>query len=224
MSNLYTPVGNEGDIALDRATYIRAIALSTTIMIMVLGSGAMLSWSWALSWPLLLGSFVGALICIFVFQGSKNPAISALGVGGMSFLLGMLIGPLMNMYATAQSGIVAEALVITGGIMVSMSAAGILLPTVFEGFGPFLMAGLWTLIWVQLGQIILGYFGYVAALNAPAITWFGVLLFTLFVAWDWVVALKKPHTLDNAIDASGGLVLDFVNLLTRITELLLNKK
>jgi FtsH-binding integral membrane protein len=223
MSEQYQSVGNSGDIALDRAMYIRAIAFSTLLMVLVLGSGSALTWSWPMNWPLLLATFFGSIICIFIFTGSDNPSVSALGVGGMSFLCGMQIGPLLGMQEAVQKGIVLEALVVTGGVMISMSLAGILLPFLFEGMGPFLMAGLWTLIWVQLGQILLASFGYVGALNVPIITWAGVLLFTLFVAWDWTAALKKPHTLDNAIDASGGLVLDFVNLLIRILDLLSKK-
>lgn len=223
MSELYQKVGNSGDIALDRSTYIKTIALSTLTMVFVLGAGSALTWSWQMSWLLLLTTFVGSLFCIFLFTSSSNPAVSALGVGGMSFLLGLQIGPLLGIQEAVEKGIVLEALLITGGVMSSMSIAGILLPVLFEGLGPFLMAGLWTLIWVQLGQLILGAFGYVGALNVPIITWAGVLLFALFVAWDWTDALKKPHTLDNAIDASGGLILDFVNLLIRILDLLSKK-
>ncbi|MBI3632928.1 MAG: US12 family protein [Candidatus Vogelbacteria bacterium] len=220
----YQSVGSEGDIALDRSTYIRAIAIATAFMIAVLGAGAQLTWTWAMSWPLLLGSFFGALACIFLYKGSDNPIVSALGVSGMSFLLGMQVGPLLGMYAALYKGIVMQALLITGGVMGSMSAAGILMPVFFEGFGPFLMAGLWTLIWVQFGQIILGLCGFTAALNVPIITWAGILLFALFVAWDWTVALRLPHTLDNAIDASGNFVLDFVNLLIRILRVLADAK
>ncbi len=208
------------NVALDREQYIRTIALSTIVMILVLGSGASIAWSWTMSWPILLASFLGIFGCIYVFQGSQNPLVSVTGVAGMSFLLGLQIGPVLGIYALAYKGIVSEALLITGGTMVSMSAAGILMPKTFEGLGPYLMAGLWTLFWVQLGQIILSAFGFVGVLNVPIITWLGVLLFALFTAWDWTSALNKPHTLDNAIDASGGLILNFVNLLLRVLEIL----
>ena len=52
-----------------------------------------------------------------------------------------------------------------------------------------------------------------------AFAWLGVLVFTLYVAYDWSQALNKEYTLDNAIDASGGLILDAINLFINILQI-----
>ena len=46
----------------------------------------------------------------------------------------------------------------------------------------------------------------------------GIVIFLDFVAYDRARAMDLPHTSDNAIDASGGLILDVVNLFIRLLE------
>lgn len=196
--------------------FIRATSLFTLVVGVLVAIGAVVSYSWPLSWLLLIGTFVVAIACIFLFQLSSNPALSAIGVSGMSFALGLMIGPLVALYTGI---VVLEALVTTAIIMVVMSVAGILYPKVFEGFGPFLLGGLTLLIVAQFAQIAFIMLGFEQAIDMPLLVWAGVGIFTLFVAYDWAKALELPYTLDNAIDASGGLILDAVNLFIRLLEI-----
>ncbi len=205
-----------GTDEMSRSAYVRCIALFTLVVGSVVAGGAVVSYSWPMTWLLLLASFVASIICIFVFTGSSNPFVSGLGVTGMSLALGLMIGPLVATYTTV---VVMQAVVTTAAVMVVMSALGILFPKIFEGWGPYLAAGLTLLIVAQFAQIIFLAMGFAQAGHMPILTWFGVAVFVGFVAYDWTRALQLPHTLDNAIDASGGLVLDAVNLFIRFLEI-----
>jgi hypothetical protein len=108
--------------------------------------------------------------------------------------------------------------VITVTVMVIMSFIGLVIPKVFEGWGPYLMAGLTLLIVAQFAQIISMLLGFSEAVKMPILSWIGITLFLGFVAYDWASALKYEYTLDNAIKASGVLGVDFANIYAYIGE------
>ena len=202
---------------MDRNSFIRAIAFFTLVVGGLVGVGAFVSYQWTMSWLLLGGTFIAAIASIFIFQGSDQPIVSGLGVSVLSLALGLMIGPVI---ATYTSIVVLEAVFTALAIMVIMSVLGIMFPQAFVGIGSYLMAGLTMLIFAGFAQIFLAaVLGFEQALDMPILNWVGVAIFTGFVAYDWAKALELPYTLDNAIDASGGLVLDFVNLLLRLLEI-----
>ncbi len=210
-----------GSATMTREGYIRAVAFFTLLEALFVAAGSMTTYAWQPSWVLIVGSFIVSIVCIFIFTGSDNPLISGLGVSGMSLALGAMMGPLVALY---KAPVVMEAVVLTAGVMGVMSVLGILFPKTFEGWGPYLMAGLVLLIVAQFGQLLLLALGFQGAAHMPLITWFGVIVFVGLVAFDWSRALEIPYTMDNAIDASGGLILDAVNLFIRILELLGHSK
>lgn len=197
---------------LSESAYIRAIAFFTLVMGLVVTIGAKISLNWQLTWTLLIGTFLGSIVAIAIFKMSDEPVLSFIGVSALSICLGLLIGPLLRHY---KQGTVLQAVVITMAVMVVMSFLGIIFPVAFRGIGSYLMGGLVLLIVAQFGQIICIALGFAQAAHMPILNWVGIALFTGFVAYDWAEALDREHTWDNAIDASGGLILDAVNLLLR---------
>ncbi len=203
---------------MERNQFIQAMSFSTLLVGAVLGVGVFISFTWTLSWLLIGITFAVAIGCIFVFKGSHNPTVSFLGVSGMSLAMGLMVGPVIATYA----GIVVLQAVFTAlAIMVIMSVLGIMFPQAFIGIGSYLMAGLTMLIFAGFAQIFLTMLGFGEAVNMPILDWVGVGIFTLYVAYDWAKALEnaEDYTLDEAIDASGGLILDFLNLLLRLLEI-----
>ncbi len=205
-----------GKNTMSKSMYLRSIALFTLLVTLVVAKGAMTSYSWAFSLTLLIGSFVVSIISILVFTASDEPLISALGVTALSYSLGIMMGPMLTLYS---GYVISQAIVTTATILVIMTFAGITYPKVFEGMGPYLFGALAFLIIAMFGQIIFVAIGYPQAANMPIINWIAVLIFTLYIAYDWSRALTLPYTLDNAIDVSGALILDLVNLFIHLLQI-----
>ncbi len=200
---------------LSESGYIRAICFFTMVMAGIVGAGSVLTYAVAFSWLLLGGCFAGALIGILMFTMSDNPLVSFIGVSILSLALGLMMGPTIAHYAAP---VVMKAVIITALVMIVMSLLGIMVPAAFRGIGPYLMAGLTLLIVAQFAQIIFAGFGFHEATHLPLVTWAGIALFLGYTAYDWTRALELQYTWDNAIDTSGNLILDAVNLFLRILE------
>ncbi|OIN90354.1 hypothetical protein AUJ42_03220, partial [Candidatus Collierbacteria bacterium CG1_02_44_10] len=194
---------------IEKSAFIRLVAFFTAVSIGLVAVGSFTSYAWVLTWPLLIVTFIGMLGGALIFSLIDNPMISGFGVALMSISAGLMIGPVV---ATYQVAVVLQAILITGGIVVTMSVIGIMFPDVFIGFGPYLLAGLTLLIFASFAQIIFIALGFEAAVNMPILAWVGIGIFTLYVAYDWSRALSLPLTVDNAIDAAGAITLDAINL------------
>ena len=206
---------------IEKSAFIRLVAFFTAVSIGLVAVGSFTSYAWVLTWPLLIVTFIGMLGGALIFSLIDNPMISGFGVALMSISAGLMIGPVV---ATYQVAVVLQAILITGGIVVTMSVIGIMFPDVFIGFGPYLLAGLTLLIFASFAQIIFIALGFEAAVNMPILAWIGIGIFTLYVAYDWSRALSLPLTVDNAIDDAGAITLDAINLFLRILQILGSSK
>lgn len=202
---------------IEQSAFIRMVAFFTAVSIGLVAFGSYVSFSWTMTWPLLIATFIGMLGGALIFSLVDNPLISGFGVALMSISAGLMIGPVV---ATYQVAVVLQAILITGGIVVTMSVVGIMFPKIFIGMGPYLLAGLTLLIFASFAQIIFIALGFEAAVNMPILAWIGIGIFTLYVGFDWSRSLSLPLTVDNAIDAAGAITLDAVNIFLRVLQLL----
>lgn len=202
---------------MEKPAFVRLVAFGTLLSMALVAIATYTSYTWEMTLPLLIGTFVGMLAGALVFTLVNNAGISTIGVAIMSASAGLMIGPAVAYYHIIT---VVQAVMITGGIVVTMSIVGIMFPKVFEGFGPYLLAGLTMLIFAQFAQIIFIALGFVAALEMPILAWIGIGIFTLYIAYDWSRALSLPLTADNAVDAAGAIVLDAINIFLRVLQLL----
>lgn len=200
---------------------VRAIAAYTFFCGTLMFIGMYVSFRWELNLITILVSFAVAVGSIFIFKGSDKPPVSTLGVSLLGVALGIMIGPAAATYGaeTALQGIFAAI-----SIMVGMSILGVIFPNAFIGLGAYLMAALSALIFAGFAQILFAYLGFKQALDMPLLNIAGIGVFTLFVAYDWAKAMKGPHTLDAAIDAAGGLVIDLANLVLKMIIFIDNLK
>ena len=125
----------------------------------------------------------------------------------LSFFMGLSIGPIISYY---HADVVLNALVLTVAVTLGMAILGILLPNLITRFAGALFVGLLILLVGYLASSILLLFGITSTF--AALDWFGLALFSLYIWFDWARAMKLPKTLDNAIDVSGALIVDIVNL------------
>lgn len=181
------------------------LAFLWTVALVTAAAGA--SFAWDFGWALLIGTFVASIVGILLFSFSQNWPISLLGVSILSVSLGLMIGPVVALF---ELGVVVNALVMTASITFAMSILGIIIPRSLEGLSGFLFGGLIFLIVGGFARIFLALFGFGDSLWF--IDWIGAGIFTIYIVYDWNRAMRLPKTLDNAIDASGALILDVVNL------------
>jgi FtsH-binding integral membrane protein len=207
----------EGADEMEKPAFVRLVSFGTMLSMILVAVGTWTSYTWQMTWPLLIATFLGMLAGVLIFTLVNNPGVSTIGVVIMSISAGLMIGPVVASYKLVT---VAEAVIITGGIVGVMSVIGIMFPKVFEGWGPYLLAGLTVLIFSQFAQIICIALGFPNAANMPILAWVGIGIFTLYVAFDWSRALSLPLTADNAVDASGAIVLDAINIFLRVLQLL----
>lgn len=160
------------------------------------------------NWLFLILYFV-CVIAGSLFARSHNPIMSFLGYN----LIVVPIGVLLCMFLPAYSmTAVFPAIVITGIIALVMTLVSTVFPKVFLKMGRGLFI---SLIVGVLAQLIATLFGY----SGSAFNWGFVVLFSLYLGFDWARAQKYPKTLDNAIDSAIDIYLDLVNIFIRLVEI-----
>jgi uncharacterized protein len=183
--------------------------------------------NWFAAIACLIIGFVGMLVSSAVFTNSKSPVVSGLGVTGLAFFSGVMFAPV---FSITDPNIIGLATVITTGLFATLSFVSIL-ASLFgrldtDSWGPMLMQVLIVLIVAQFAGIILAAFGLALpvfnGIWQTVIAWVSIVLFSLFIIYDWNQALKLDRTYDNAIDAAGALMMDWLNILISVIRLLSN--
>ena len=209
--------GRTGNDTLGAHAYGAAVSLAFAWTICLVGVAAGISLSWDFSWPLLIGTFFVSIGAIFLFGLSDQWPLSLLGVSVLSVALGMMIGPVVSTYSVP---IVMKALMTTAGVTLLMSILGVIYPKSMEGIGGFLLGALMLLI---VGNLARYFWPLIDVSGGPPsmgiLDWIGAGVFTIYIMYDWNRAMRLPKTLDNAIDSSGALILDVVNLLLDLLRL-----
>ena len=139
----------------------------------------------------------------------------------MTTSLGLLIGPALFLYKLSSVFFV---LGVTLGVSVGLSIIGVLFSSYnvsLKTLGGILLMSLTLLIFGDIARGILLSFG-IAALGW--IDYVAVVIFSIYIIYDWNRALEIPATIDNAVDASGALILDVVNLFLRLLSIMGSKK
>jgi uncharacterized protein len=117
-----------------------------------------------------------------------------------------------------------DVLITVAGIFLAMTAVGFYDNQNILGFGVYLFAGLIGLILARI-MLILGLLGgapseSISSINT-ALSWFGTILFTVYVAYDTQRmkedARKKKK---DYINSSMGLFLDAINLFTNVGDII----
>jgi len=183
------------------------ICLFWTLLITLLG--ARIGYGMGPNFWISLIAFILLFAGVGVFMNSKNPLVSFLGVSGVGFLLGITIGPVLAYY---NAEVILQALQVTLLITLGMSFFGILFPKFIMKASGLLVIGLLVLTISYWGQWLASLFGFYSMSLIMFTDYFAVLIFSGLIWFEWSRAMKLPRTIDNAIDASGGIAIDVVNL------------
>ncbi len=206
----------QGADSLSARSYAGAVGLFLSWAILLVATGARISFSWSSGLGLVLFTFILSIAGIVIFTHSDRPFVSFIGVSMLSFFMGLSIGPVLAYYGV---GAVVEALMLTVAVTLGMSILGFLLPDVIAKFSGVLFVGLLVLIAGYFSSFLLALFGISSQAVNTGLDWLSLAIFSLYIWYDWSRAMSLPKTLDNAIDVSGALIVDIVNLFLTLLRL-----
>ncbi len=162
---------------------------------------------------LLIGYFVLCFAGIFMSR-SRSPLVSFIGYNFVVVPIGALLAISLPAY---DPELILTAIIVTGIVVAVMMLLATLFPNLFARMGTALFIALTVSLLAQFIAMLLGYGG-------NAFNWIFVVIFSLYIGFDWYRAQQFPKTLDNAIDCVLDLYLDIINLFLRILEILARRK
>ncbi len=159
-------------------------------------------------WAFLIGYFVLCIIGI-VLSTSKSPVLSFLGYNLVVVPIGAVVCVSVPQY---DSSAILSAIIATATVIIVMITLSTLRPQFFAGMGRMLFFSLLASIVVEIIFALLGYGGDI-------FNWLFVVIFSLYLGYDWHKAQMYPKTLDNAIDSALDIYLDIINIFIRLLEI-----
>lgn len=157
----------------------------------------------------LIGYFACSILGIFLTV-SDSPGISFLGYNLVVVPIGSVLSICLPLYNGAA---ILMAIIATGIAVLIMTSLATAFPTIFTGMGRTLFIALIVSILAELAAIFV--FGYTGTI----FDWIFVVIFSLYIGYDWCKAQAYPKTLDNAIDSACDLYIDIINLFIRLVEI-----
>ena len=155
------------------------------------------------------------LLLVLPFIGIACGRSTRLGIRILAFhLIVVPFGPLMASILPAYAAEeVFLALVLTASITLCMIGISVFFPDFFLRLGGVLFLSLILVIIAEIVALILGF-------HSSAFSVIGVLLFSLYIGFDWYRAQHHSKTLFSAIDCAIDLYLDITNLFLDLLDLI----
>ena len=160
----------------------------------------------------LIGYFVCGIAGVIIAFKSSKPGISFLGYNLIVVPIGDLLTILLPRYDASQ---ILLAAMLTGAVTLIMMLLTVSFPHFFSKLG-------WTLFWSLLIGVIVEISASLLGYRGDIFNWLFVVIFSLYIGYDWHRAQNYSKTVDNAIDSAIDLYLDIVDLFLRILDLLDN--
>jgi modulator of FtsH protease len=163
---------------------------------------------------------IGALAVIYgmfaAIAANRNSSFGVVLLLGLTFLLGLMLGPILQHALHMRNGAQIVGLAAGGTGIIFLTLAGIATTTKkdFSFMGKFLMVGIILLIVASLANIFLQIPAMALALSA-----IGVLLFSGFILFDVSRIVNGGET--NYIMATLSLYMSIYNLFTSLLQLLM---
>ena len=160
-------------------------------------------------WTLIIGYFISCIIGIVMAVKSDNPFVSFIGYN----LVVVPVGAVLSVALQDYSGVdIKSAFLATAGITVVMMGASTIFPKFFAGMGRTLFFSLLIGLIAEVVCVLCG-------IAAPIFNWIFVVIFALYIGYDWHKAQSYPKTVDNAVDSALDIYLDIINLFIRLLEI-----
>lgn len=194
--------------------------LGLTLIPTVIGAfiGMSTNFSFAAEHPFIFA--IGAMAVMFgmfsAISANRNSSVGVVLLLGLTFLLGLLLGPILQHALNLRNGGQIVGLAAGGTGIIFLTLAGIATTTKkdFSFMGKFLLVGIILLIVASLANIFLQIPAMTLALSA-----IGVILFSGFILYDVSRIVNGGET--NYIMATLGLYMSIYNLFTSLLQLLM---
>ena len=160
-------------------------------------------------WTLIIGYFISCLLGIFMAAKSNNPVVSFIGYNLVVVPVGAVLSVVLQEYSSVD---IKSAFLATAGVTVVMMTMATVKPQFFAGMGRTLF---FSLLIGLIAEVVCMLFGIVT----PIFNWLFVVIFSLYIGYDWHKAQCYPKTLDNAVDSALDIYLDIINLFIRLLEI-----
>ena len=141
---------------------------------------------------------------------SKNPFISFLGYNLVVLPIGLVLSISFEQYNLET---ISTAMMLTGVVTAIMIVIASIKSDIFIGMGTTLFISLLVGIIVEVISYICGYQGHI-------FDYIFIIIFSLYLGYDWCKAQEYPKTIDNAIDCALDIYLDIINLFVRILSII----
>ncbi len=194
--------------------------LGLTLIPTVIGAfiGMTMNFTFAQQHPFIFA--IGALAVIYgmfaAISANRNSSIGVVLLLGLTFVLGLMLGPILQHALNLRNGGQLIGLAAGGTSIIFLTLAGIATTTKkdFSFMGKFLMIGIILLIVASLANIFL----QIPAM-ALMLSGVGVLLFSGFILYDVSRIVNGGET--NYVMATLGLYMSIYNLFTSLLHLLM---
>jgi modulator of FtsH protease len=214
-------LGREGSLATQNKVLRNTYAmLGLTMIPTVIGAmmGMKMNFAFAAMHPFMFA--IGALAVMYglfaAISANRNSSIGVVLLLGLTFVLGLMLGPILQYALHLRNGAQIVGLAAGGTGVILMTMAGIATTTKkdFSFMGKFLLVGIILLIVASLANIFL----HIPAMTL-ALSGIGVILFSGFILYDVSRIVTGGET--NYIMATLNLYMSVYNLFTSLLQLLL---
>ncbi|MDA1339477.1 MAG: Bax inhibitor-1 family protein [Methylophilales bacterium] len=200
-----------------RNTYaLLGVSLFPTVIGAIIGMS--MNFSFAQTSPIIftLCVLAGIFGMFFLIQKNRNNSMGVVFLLGLTFLLGIMLGPILQVAFSMSNGgqIVSLAAGGTGAIFLTLAGIATTSKRDFSSMGKFLMIGLILLILASLANM----FFQIPAMSL-AISSIAVLIFSGFILYDVNRIVRGGET--NYIMATLALYMNIYNLFVNLLHLLM---
>ena len=157
----------------------------------------------------IIAYFVSCFAGIIISVISQNPFISFIGYNFVVLPIGGLLTICLRNYEGAN---IISAITVTGIVVVLMTIFAMAKPDFFGSLGKTLFL---TLIISFIAEIVAMLMGY----GGNLFNWLFVIIFSLYIGYDYVKSQEYPKTIDNAVDSALDIYLDIINIFVRLLEI-----
>ncbi len=214
-------LGREGSLATQNKVLRNTYAmLGLTMIPTVIGAmvGMKMNFAFAAMHPFMFA--IGAMAVMYglfaAISANRNSSIGVVLLLGLTFLLGLMLGPILQYALHLRNGAQIVGLAAGGTGVILMTMAGIATTTKkdFSFMGKFLLIGIILLIVASLANLFL----HIPAMTL-ALSGIGVILFSGFILYDVSRIVNGGET--NYVMATLSLYMSVYNLFTSLLQLLL---